>query len=131
MSDIDFEKVAADMVDILGIDTIMKYFIYRAEADLENSRRCLNLKTYLLLDQSSGYCKIGKTSDITKRIKALSCGNPDIELLFTIDDDVEGLLHETYKDKRVKAEWFALSLKDISNIRRKWCEKYTPFLLKQ
>lgn len=125
------EQLGADMVNIFGMETIVKYFTYKAEADLRISEKAKNYKTYILIDRISGFCKIGKTSDIKKRMQILSCGNPNIELLHVIDSDVESELHKKFNRKLVKGEWYALSHKDIDSIRRKWCEKYTPALLKQ
>lgn len=130
MNDIDYEKFASDMVNIFGVDTIMKYFLYRAKADMNISKKS-NAKTYLILDQISGFCKIGKTTDVKTRLQSLSCGNPNIKLLFVIDADVEEELHLQFKLKKVKGEWFSLSPKDIESIKKKWCEKYTPSLLRQ
>lgn len=127
----DNERLGADMVNIFGIETIMKYFTYKAKADLRFSEREKDCKTYVLIDRISGFCKIGKTSDIKKRVQILSCGNPNIELALVIDSDVESELHNKFNNKLVKGEWYALSHKDIDFIRRKWCEKYTPALLKQ
>lgn len=127
----DNERLGADMVNIFGIETIMKYFTHRAEADLKFSKTVKDCKTYVLIDRISGFYKIGKTSDVRKRVQILSCGNPNIELLLVIDSDVESELHNKFNNKLVKGEWYALSHKDIDFIRRKWCEKYTPALLKQ
>lgn len=125
------KNLGADMVNIFGMEAIMKYFTYRAEADLRFSKNVSDCKTYVLIDRISGFYKIGKTSDVRKRVQILSCGNPNIELLLVIDSDVESELHKKFNQKLVKGEWYALSHRDINFIRRKWCEKYTPALLKQ
>lgn len=65
------------------------------------------------------YTKIGRTSDLKSRVKAHSTSNPGAKLLFAIQGDgkTEGKLHNHFKDKRIKLEWFDLTENDLQWIR--------------
>ena len=73
-------------------------------------------KTYIMHD-TSGLYKIGKSTDPLKRETSLSCGNPNIRLLFSIDYDIENELHKKFASKRVYGEWFKLNREDLDYIR--------------
>lgn len=62
--------------------------------------------TYIMYDER--YYKIGRTANLENRISTMKTSNPFAQLLFYKEGDVEKELHETYKDKRVKGEWFNL-----------------------
>ena len=75
-----------------------------------------------LIQGTDGYYKIGKTSQPRKRIRRLSVVLPfDINVLHLIPTNdmsfVEKHLHEKYQHKRVRGEWFALSIDDVKEIR--------------
>ena len=78
-----------------------------------------NICAYIIKDKT-GLFKNGKTSDINGRIKALSVGNPFIELVYKIDKDVESELHRCFRNKNVSGEWFSLSEENISFIKKKY-----------
>jgi len=77
---------------------------------------------YLL--ESGGYYKIGVTIDssIEKRILALQTGNPlKITLVAktgTIKTayNIEKTLHEKFKTKQMRGEWFALEENDVASV---------------
>jgi len=73
--------------------------------------------TYIIKD-ASGLFKIGKSKNIERRIKALQTSNPTIELVLTIEGDIELNLHEKYAALRVKGEWFKLSELQINEIKQ-------------
>ena len=77
--------------------------------------------TYLALDKSTGYIKIGRSINPKNRIDALMNSNPSIVLLATAEGDVEKELHIKYAHKNVRGEWFDLSNKDIDNIIFEHC----------
>lgn len=74
-------------------------------------------KVYLL--QAGDLFKIGITrGSVKNRIKQLSTGNPiNITIVSTYESDkaskVESVLHNTFKSKKVKGEWFKLEDDDI------------------
>jgi len=82
-----------------------------------------NTGQYIYLIQgSNGYYKIGKTTQPRKRLRKLSVVLPfDINVLHLIPTNdmsfVEKHLHEKYQHKRVRGEWFALSIDDVKEIR--------------
>lgn len=74
-----------------------------------------------LICAANGLVKIGKTSDIVRRLNTLNTMSPiDLELLGVVASDcaseIEGALHTKFSDKRIKGEWFALTSSDIDLI---------------
>lgn len=84
-----------------------------------NKKNKIN-KTYLMIDRSNGYVKIGKSKDPKHRERTLQSEKPSIEMIYICDDDIEYKLHDEYKDFRKRGEWFTLSEKQIHDI----CKKY-------
>lgn len=74
------------------------------------------LRTYIATD-NTGLYKIGKSENPEKRIEQLACGNPTINLCFTINADIENELHQRFAKKRKHGEWFKLSKEDIESIK--------------
>lgn len=71
-------------------------------------------KVYLLRDSNTGLVKIGRTTDINKRLSSLQTGHPShLQLLHTIDcaDYIleEAFLHSILRYFRTRGEWFRLS----------------------
>lgn len=79
-----------------------------------------NYNTYVCIDVCSGLFKIGRATDVKKRIKQLSVANPNLELILTIKGNHETELHHKYASKREKSEWFRLSKEDIVEIKNKY-----------
>ena len=73
-------------------------------------------QTYLVMDEATGYTKIGKSKDIHTRLRIIKTHVPMCQLLGYIPADVERELHAIYSAKRVKGEWFNLSGEDIREI---------------
>lgn len=79
-----------------------------------------NLKfIYLMRDSRNGYTKIGISKDPKYREQSLQSEVPQVHLLvsFRCLRKHEKLLHQMYKTKRVRGEWFNLTDDDIKNIR--------------
>jgi hypothetical protein len=75
-----------------------------------------------LLQSSTGYYKIGRTSDPENRIKTFAVKMPfEIEYLHLIPTksmaETERQLHHHFADKRVGGEWFALNNVDVATIK--------------
>lgn len=87
---------------------------------VSRSKKKYNYDTYLFKDSINNYIKIGKSVDYLKRYNLLITINPNIDVLFVINNDVERELHEKYKNKRIYGEWFNLTEKDIINIKKKY-----------
>lgn len=64
-------------------------------------------ETYLVLHPGTGLIKIGRTTDIRKRLAALQCGaGQPLAVLGVIPGDVERELHIRFAGLRVHGEWF-------------------------
>ncbi|WP_269235008.1 GIY-YIG nuclease family protein [Flavobacterium flavigenum] len=73
---------------------------------------------YLMVNSDSGYIKIGTSINPHYREKTLHSQEPKIFLIaqWKCNKHVEKQLHEKFKDKRIRGEWFNLQLKDLKNI---------------
>jgi predicted GIY-YIG superfamily endonuclease len=72
--------------------------------------------------------KIGYTNNLKKRLTELNTGNPGkLSLLkyfeTKIPTKLEKVLHNRYKSKKIKGEWFELDDTDISSFNE-ICRKY-------
>jgi hypothetical protein len=81
---------------------------------------------YLIRDGDTGYTKIGRSNSPKKRLEQLikqdtlqATPNNYFLIAYWLDRSfVETNLHEAYKAKRVRGEWFDLSDEDMEDIRR-------------
>lgn len=80
-----------------------------------SNRRVMKVqRVYILKNASTGLFKIGVSCDINRRIKSLShsCG-AELELVCSGDSfsarSCEYLMHDWFRDSRVKGEWFSLN----------------------
>jgi len=63
------------------------------------------MKTYLF--KSGEYLKIGRSTDVYKRLRMVRTMNPiPVELLAVVDNDIERELHKLFAPHRVNGEWF-------------------------
>lgn len=71
-----------------------------------------------MIDHNTGYHKIGHSKSLLDREKTLQSEKPTIELVEAWEGvlSYEKYLHERYKDKRVRGEWFDLSESEVSEI---------------
>lgn len=81
-----------------------------------------NGSVYLL--QSGSHYKIGRSSEIERRIKQVSIAMPEkVELVHTIQTDdavgIELYWHRRFSEKRMNGEWFNLSPADVRAFRRR------------
>ncbi|NHF68429.1 GIY-YIG nuclease family protein [Xanthomonas hortorum] len=74
-----------------------------------------------LIKSSTGYCKIGSSRSVSNRLRQLQCANPEpLTLLHQFasanaqQDELS--LHARFAEKRVRNEWFALTVDDIAHI---------------
>lgn len=79
---------------------------------------------YTYIIESQGLYKIGKATDVEKRMSNFKTGNPSFILIKTIEGDHESFLHKHFKEKRSHLEWFSLSEEDISSIERVLTNRY-------
>ena len=79
---------------------------------------------YMVKEQYSKHFKIGKTFDIPRRHREIALELPgDLKKVHSIRTDdpsgIETYWHKRFADKRVKGEWFALTLDDIKAFKRR------------
>jgi len=74
---------------------------------------------YLMHDPSVGYFKIGRSKRPFNREKTLQSQNPGYYILYfwPREKQVETELHEIFKSKRVRGEWFMLSINDLYKVK--------------
>lgn len=75
-----------------------------------------SFNTYLMIDESTGFYKIGKAIEPLFREKTLQSEKPTINLISFTERDIENKLHKKYAAKRLRGEWFNLSEKEVSEI---------------
>ena len=102
-------------------DLLSKEFLLNAFGALKTKKR--SFKTYILFDNAANLYKIGRATDVEKRLSTLAVANPSLSLTLVINANVENSLHKEYANKRVKSEWFKLSEEDIRNIDHKYNDK--------
>lgn len=74
---------------------------------------------YLMIDDSTGYFKIGRSYNPEVREKTLQSEKPTIRLIkkWKAYRTTEKKLHEHFKSQRIRGEWFNLSDSDINSIK--------------
>tara|TARA_R110002012_G_scaffold255141_1_gene434806 strand:+ start:3330 stop:3620 length:291 start_codon:yes stop_codon:yes gene_type:complete len=77
-------------------------------------------RTYLMINRLSGYVKIGKSENPKYRESTLQSKEPQIDLIAIFKKDLEKELHELFKSKRVRGEWFDLNSQEIDYIKQKY-----------
>lgn len=75
---------------------------------------------YVMIDHHTGHYKIGRSDNPTKREATLLSQKSSIELLFFFQGTVnqEKMLHEIFKDKWVRGEWFDLTNNDLMFLKK-------------
>lgn len=97
------------------LEKIIRLFCQTSQhSTVDNSKN--GTQTYILTDETGLY-KIGKSKDVKRRVRSLMIGNPSIRLVARIPKDVESVLHDQFKDKRVSGEWFRLTDLDLDFIK--------------
>jgi hypothetical protein len=83
-----------------------------------------NIKTYLMKNGRSKLYKIGKSSNPSIREKTLQSEDPNNIMVKIWDYNIETLLHNIYKEHRVRGEWFNLTKIQVEYIcRNNWLEQ--------
>lgn len=74
---------------------------------------------YLMKNNRNGYYKIGKSANPSFREKTLQAEDPDISLIakWHTEPRWEKILHQEYKSKRLRGEWFNLTAEDVRHIK--------------
>lgn len=72
--------------------------------------------TYLMYNHRNRYVKIGKSNNPSFREKTLQSEEPEVSLLAISPLLSERDLHRIFSSKRLRGEWFALSLTDLERL---------------
>ena len=79
----------------------------------------IETQVYLMQDTTNDFYKIGRSKEPRYREKTLQSEKPTIELLFCFAGSRkdEKYLHEHFKEKRIRGEWFHLDDDDVAYIK--------------
>lgn len=100
------------------IDKISFYKGLFNNKDFENDPSNAENFIYLMLNNKSGFIKIGKSNNPVYRERTLHSQEPEIALItfWVAPKAIEKELHTQYSHKRKRGEWFKLSLTDLKKI---------------
>ena len=75
------------------------------------------LVTYVVYNRWTGLYKIGKTNNLSVRIKRLSYESGTIlDVVKIFEKDIEKTLHREFKENRIIGEWFFLARESLKRI---------------
>ncbi len=76
-------------------------------------------KIYLMVDNTTGYIKIGKSKNPKYREGTLQSKQPETHLIaiWTAPSKIEKELHSKYSHKRKRGEWFHLTIEELDEIK--------------
>ena len=109
-----------ELADILSALSIQVYRLLNPLDDADDEPEGdQKMYVYLMQDTTNNYYKIGRSKTPQYREKTLQSEKPTIELLFfyegSCEDEME--LHERFKEKRIRGEWFDINEEDIQVIK--------------
>lgn len=104
---INLEKIKIDDNKIYNLES----YNYEQLSSISN--------TYFIFDPETKLIKIGKSKNITKRLKSLKNEFGDgLILIGYLKKDEEAFYHQIYKHQRVYKEWFNIGIDEvIDNVR--------------
>jgi hypothetical protein len=99
-----------------------KIFVQEFASHLSYKPKKKKTNVYVMIDHNTKFYKIGKSINPIHREKTLQSEKPTIELIhsFKAYDYDEKILHNKYKDKRIRGEWFNLDQYDIDYIKNNY-----------
>ena len=77
-------------------------------------------KTYIAIDSSTGYVKIGRSMNPESRIRALTTANVHIKLYAIVNDDYEKEIQKKLIGYKISGEWFKISNEILNEITEKY-----------
>ena len=97
--------------------SIAASYTLRSKIDERNSKKRASMKTYIIgLTNTRNCYKIGRTTDIDERLKALKTGNPFVKLIAIHDGDIENQVHSRCALSRIDLEWYEMTDRMLDNI---------------
>jgi hypothetical protein len=112
----EFVYVIKDTIVVNHLITKMITEAFSTCPDLTETKHFNASKTYIMHDPSLRLFKIGKSKSPTAREGTLQGERPTIELIATLDADIELSLHDRFKSRRKRGEWFDLSWNEILDL---------------
>jgi hypothetical protein len=87
---------------------------------MNKKKKSRSTNLYVMIDHHTGHYKIGRSDSPTKREATLLSQKSSIELLFFFPGTInqEKMLHEIFKNKWVRGEWFELANKDLILLKK-------------
>lgn len=111
-----FGENSVYLADIITSFIVELRYIKHEENNLKD-------KQFIYLLQNKNLIKIGRTTDLKRRICALRISAPDAILLAYKESlnytEEESYWHKYFHNKKYKREWFLLNKKDLSECRNK------------
>ena len=111
-----FGENSVYLADIITSFIVELRFIKHEENNLKD-------KQFIYLLQNKNLIKIGRTTDLKRRICALRISAPDAILLAYKESlnytEEESYWHKYFHNKKYKREWFLLNKNDLSECRNK------------
>lgn len=116
----------ADMLRFAGVESAFFIKLLMHNGLMSTMNRVMedqkkeNPRVYVLSSRKTGLTKIGYSSNIPQRIKALGNAGPDnltLECLIPGGSETESMLHRKFAAKRKHGEWFSLSIEDINGLK--------------
>lgn len=80
------------------------------------NKKYIKYFTYIIRNNNNGFYKIGKSSDVKRRLSGLSVVEDNLTLIAYVDKDIESELHARFDIKGIYREWFNLSDCDLNDI---------------
>lgn len=112
---LQFPNVVRSHVGIfISFETLQ--IIIAAKDKLNELRLTSNPKplyTYIMYDRSTGYYKIGQSVNPHHREKTMQAEKPTIDTILLLPINKEYELHQLFKSKHIRGEWFSLDADDI------------------
>jgi hypothetical protein len=106
------------------MDSIKRYNNYRvSNAKKVNKKRFPNSCIYIIRIKNTNYYKIGVSQNYKRRLRDIESSMPFTIELITIKKvkdayNIETTLHDTFKQKYIKSEWFNLNELDIKKAKK-------------
>ena len=107
------------LIEVQRVESYKPIYTYENES-ISKIEVCY---VYLMNDTTNNYYKIGISNQPKYREKTLQSEKPTIELIISkgfpsrqIAYSIEKALHNTFKDKNVRGEWFNLNTNDVEEI---------------